>query len=626
MSTKIADLKFLPGFHRESTQYSEKGKWYDGNRVRFREGKPENLRGYEKHNTEALNGIARDLLTWADNDTRKHIITGTNRQVYVEKDQTLTDVTPIVSVVSASNNLNTTSGSNIVTVSIASHGLDVGDRIVFETPVTIGGNIDLTTSATGGPIFAITSVPNLNSLEVTSLLTATDTSATTGGAAVSIAILLENQLSDSIPGLGYGANIYNAGVSTTGERAWNEPAASSGFTFRGAQWKFDNWGEDILGLRRGGNIYYFDVDASTTPERMKPITSSTNAPYITATNAPSESNFFVVSPNDRHVICYATNEYATGSFNSMLVRWSDQEDFKQWTPATSTTSGEVILADGTEIVGAVRSRNAIHIWTDNAMYTQQFVGRPFIFNFQQVGTNCGLISPHGAIDFDGVSYWMGDNNFYAFDGRVRNLPCTIRRHLFDNFNMTNKDKVFAGVNSEFKEIIWLYPKGNSTEPNAYVIHNVEEQTWVYGDSFYTTFADRSVYNNTITTGEVSASTGQYIWNNEPADVYTGDGNNLSSFVESGAIDLAEGDEMLFADKLIPDYTLDTGESIEIFIKTKQYPSGNIVTKGPFTITANTQKVNFRARGRQATVRVSATNGGSWRWGSLRMGVQPDGKR
>ena len=146
---------------------------------------------------------------------------------------------------------------------------------------------------------------------------------------------------------------------------------------------------------------------------MKPITSSTNAPLITATNAPSQSNFLIVSPNDRHAICYATNEFGTGDFNSMLVRWSDQENFQNWTPATSTTSGETILADGTEIVGAVRSRNAIHIWTDNAMYTQQFVGPPFIFNFQQVGTNCGLIGPHAAIDYDGVSYWMGDNNFYA---------------------------------------------------------------------------------------------------------------------------------------------------------------------------------------------------------------------
>ena len=221
---------------------------------------------------------------------------------------------------------------------------------------------------------------------------------------------------------------------------------------------------------------------------------------------------------------------------------------------------------------------------------------------------------------------MGDNNFYAFDGRVRNLPCTIRRYLFDDFNMTNKDKVYAGINSEFKEIIWLYPKGNSTEPNAYVIFNVAEQTWVYGDNFYTTYADRNVYENTIATGAVSATAGQFLWDNEPDGVYTGDGANLSSFIESGSIDLNDGNEIMFMDRIIPDYTFDTGNSVEIYIKTKPYPSGTQITKGPFVIQSNTQKVDMRARGRQASVRVSGTNNGSWRWGSVRLGVQPDGGR
>ena len=626
MATKFANLKFIPGFHRESTQYSEEGKWYDGNRVRFREGKPENLRGYEKHNTDTVAGVARDILAWADNDTRKHLIFGTNERVYVEKDQVFYDVTPIVSVVSASDIFSTAAGSTVVSVNITNHGLQAGDRIIVEAASTVGGNIVLTSATSGGPIFAVVTSSDINNFSIDSLLTATNTSATAGGAAVSVAILLPNQLSNSIQGLGWGAGSWNAGTSTTGGRAWNNPSSSSGFTFRGCQWQFDNWGEDVLGLRRGGNLFYFDTDVSITPERMKPLTSATNAPFVTVTDAPSQSNYFVVSPNDRHVICYATNEYASGDFNAMLVRWSDQENFTNWTPSIQTTSGETILADGTEIVGAVRSRNAIHIWTDNAMYTQQFVGPPFIFNFQQVGTNCGLVAPHAAIDYDGISFWMGDNNFYAFDGRVRNLPCTIRRYLFDDFNMTNKDKVYAGINSEFKEIIWLYPKGNSTEPNAYVIYNVAEQSWVYGDSFYTTFADRTVYDNTIATGAVSATASQYVWDNEPDGVYTGDGLKLSSFIESAKVDIDEGTEIMFMDKIIPDYTLDTGNSVEIYIKTNEYPSSPTITKGPYTILGNTKKVNFRARGRQASIRVSATNDGSWRWGSVRVGIQPDGGR
>jgi len=622
----LVKLNFLPGFHRESTQYAEKGKWFDGNRVRFREGKPENLRGYVKHNTDSINGEVRDLLSWADNDTRPHIILGSNKEVLVEEGQEFYDVTPIVSVVSASNNLGTTANSVTVSVNIANHGLESGDRIIFQAAATVGDNIVLTSSSSGGPIFAVVTAPDLNNFTIESAVSATSTSATAGGTAVSIAYLLQNELSDSIQGLGYGASYYQAGASITGTRAWNVAASSSGITFRGSQWQFDNWGEDVLALRRGGNIYYYDSDISTTPERMKPITSSTNAPLITATNAPSQSNFLIVSPNDRHAICYATNEFATGDFNAMLVRWSDQEDFAQWTPATSTTSGETILADGTEIVGAVRSRNAIHIWTDNAMYTQQFVGPPFIFGFQQVGTDCGLIGPHAAIDYDGVSYWMGNNNFYAFDGRVNNLPCTVRRFLFDSFNMTNKDKVYAGVNSEFKEIIWLYPKADSTEPNAYIIYNVEERTWVYGDSFYTTFEDRNVFSNTLATGRVSATDSTYLWDNEPEGIYTGNGQELTSFLESSKTDLGEGDEILFIDRIIPDYTLDAGETIEVFVQTNEYPAAPAVVKGPFTITGTTQKIDMRARGRQASFRVSGTNTGSWRWGSVRANIKADGRR
>lgn len=626
MATKYAKLNFLPGFHRESTQYAEEGKWYDGNRVRFREGKPENIRGYQKHNTEVLNGIPREVLQWADNDTRKHLILGTNKQVYVEKDAALYDVTPIVSAVSASDVFSTNAGSTTVSVNITNHGVASGDRIIIEAATTIGGNIVLTSSTAGGPIFEVVTATNINNFTITSDVTAAATSATAGGTAVSVSFLLENELSDSIQGLGYGASTFQAGVSITGQRAWNDEASESGFTFRGTQWTFDNWGEDVIALRRGGNIYYLDVDASTTPERMKPITSSTAAPHITATDAPSQSNFLIVSPNDRHVICYATNEYGTGTFNSMLVRWSDQENFTNWQPAINTTSGETILADGTEIVGATRSRNSIHIWTDNAMYTQQFVGPPFVFNFQQTGTKCGLIAPHAAVDYDGISYWMGDNNFYAFDGRVRNLPCTIRRYLYDDFNMTNKDKVYAGVNSEFKEIIWLYPKGNSTEPNAYVIFNVEEQTWVYGDTFFTTFRDRKIFDNTITTGAVSATAGQYLWDNEPDNVYTGDGQALSSFIESAKLDIDEGDNMMFMNRIIPDYSLDAGNSVEVYVKTNEYPASPDVVKGPYQIFNTTKKINFRARGRQASVRVSGTNNGSWRWGSMRVALQPDGER
>jgi hypothetical protein len=611
---RLIKLDFVPGFNRESTQYAEEGKWFDGNRVRFREGKPENIRGYEKFSTDVISGFPRETITWTDNQTRPYIAIGTNTNLYTVQNETLYDSTPVVSIVSVAGNFQTFTTKAEVKVSVTNTTVQVADRIVFTSVDTIGGNIDI------NGVRAVTSVSGVSHFYV-SVATSAASNSTDAGTTGSMLFLLPSEESNSIQGLGYGAGVYNAGVSVSGARAWNEAASEGGFTFLASMWGLDTWGEDLLAQRRGGRLFYLDISASSAPGRAIEVTASPTA------------TTFLVSPNDRHVICYGAREFATsvgGGANPMLVRWSDQEDFTEWTPAITNTSGEVVLTEGARIIGAIRSRNAINIWTDKAMYTQQFVGPPFIFSFTQVGSNCGLIGQHAAINYDGVSFWMGENNFYMYDGRVQVMPCTIRRQLFGNFNGSQKEKVYAGINSEFKEIIWLYPTANSTEPNAYVIYNVEERTWVYGnlfaDGIVTTYNDRDIYSNTITTGKTSATADMYIYNNEPQDIYTGEGNPLSSFIETAYFDLDEGKQLLFADRIIPDFSFTAGETIDISLNTKDYPNSTERTKGPFTISQNTTKVDMRTRGRQASVRLSATNTGGWRWGALRLSVQPDGDR
>ena len=608
--TQFFNLKFIPGFHRESTKYAEEGKWFDGNRVRFREGKPENLRGYTKFSTDTISGFARDALTWTDNNTRKYLAYGTNTQLYVVQNENRTDSTPVASTTSVANNFDTSAGTARVKVNLGytpSHTVSVGDRIEFVSVDNFAG-----TSVNG--TFAITSVSAQDAFFITANQSATSNSTGVGGTNGKINLLIPNELPNDIQGLGYGAGTWN------GERAWNSPASSSDIVFQGAQWKLDTYGEDLLALRRKSKIAYLDVSENNYTLARASIVDT--APY---------ANSFIVSPNDGHVVCYGASTTATDTtIVPLRVAWSDQNNFRVWQPTATNTAGSVNLTEGSRIVGAIRSRNTINIWTDKAMYIQEFVGTPFIFRFTQVGSNCGMIGPHAAVDIDGVSYWMGDNNFYMYDGRVNTMPCTIRRHLFDNFNMVQKDKVYAGINSEFKEIIWLYPQDNSLEPNAYVIYNYEEQTWVYGNLFEngitTTFADRGVYDTTILTGRTSATGDMIVWNNEPDDIYTGDGQALSSFIESAEFDLDEGKQLMFADKLIPDYTFSTGEQIKFSIKTRRYPSDDFQEKGPFTINADTQKVNMRARGRQSVVRVSADAAGQWRWGSVRLAMQPDGER
>lgn len=620
-NSKLTKLNFIPGFHQESTQYAEEGKWYEGNRVRFREGKPENIRGYQKKTSTPLIGTTRAIHSWANNNTEKLLANGTEQRLNLLYNDLHYDITPITTVVSVSapgnGNFNTTAGSSLILISVTNHNVSARDWITFSS-TSINGfgtpGIDFSTSAYGGPTFQVVSTSGLNNffISVTSVAVSTETNQGNG----TLSYLLETEATDNIQGLGYGAGIYDAGASTTGERAWSDAATASNIIFQANQWSMDNWGEDLLAVRRGGQLIHWDADASVAPVRATLVAT-----------APDQINSIVVSPNDRHVIALGTKEYGTGTFNPLLVRWSDQEDYTNWTPSATTTSGEIQLVDGTAITGGIRTRNAIHIWTDRALYGLQFVGPPFIFQTQLLGDNAGLIGPHAAIELEGVTYWMGYNDFFAFNGRVQKLNCTVRRFIYDSFHMAQADKVYCGTNSEFHEVIWLYPANNSLEPNRYVIYNTLENHWVFGEGIFTTFEDRNTFNNTITTGRVSATASPYFWDNELPDVYTGDGQILTSYIKSADFDIEDGDELMFMDRLIPDYSLDSG-SIQITLQTKEYPSGSTITKGPYTIDSSTRKIDFRARGRQAAITVSSSDeeATDWRWGSLRLAIKPDGRR
>ena len=578
----------------------------------------------------------------------------------------------------------TSVGSTRITVSINNHGAVVGDWLVFSSTSINGfatNGRDFSTAEFGGPTFQAVSVQDLNLFSVSTLIAAASTEANQGHGTTGF--LLETGPLNNIQGLGYGAGNYvvekdsgtatgtttnklvdstqnfittvhigdkvnnvtdgttaiitaidsntlltlNANIMASGEvyiifdpnanntRGYNTASSTSNITFKATQWSLDNFGEDLLAVRRGGRLLHWDASQSPWPVRTS----------IVATG-PSKINSIVVSPNDRHVLALGTNEVVTSVFNPLLVRWSDREDYEDWTPSISSTSGELQLIGGTEIIGGIRTRNAIHVWTDTSAYALNFVGPPFIFKPTELGTNCGLVGPHAAIDVDGVSYWMGVSDFFVFDGRVRRLDCTIRRFFFDSFNITQADKVYAGLNSEFSEVVWMYPKESSMEPDAYIAYNFSENVWTSGTGFLTTYEDSRIFPDVITTGSVLKGGTPFLWNNEPKDVFNGDGLPLSSFIESADMDIEDGDDLMFINKLIPDITINTGY-LKFTITTRQYPTSSEVVKGPYPIDSGTDKIDLRVRGRQAKVRVStAALGSSWQWGSVRLAMQRDGKR
>jgi len=727
---KLVKLNIAPGIRRESTQYAEEGSWYDADRVRFRAGKPENLRGYETKVSATFDGAARDLLTYTDYDQQKRAIFGTPQKLYEHDQDRLVDITPVSTSTTITSAFTVALSATTVTVTAAGHGRATGDYVFFTSVsgpsggVTIGGNIILGTS-----VYEVTNL-GTNSFSIEVATTASAAQNSSGQATVHYPIF--TGVSNAAPGLGFGAAKYTAteptsvgiskvttnagsplvtvscgaahnaaandfvffkptsidavpatvggnliltkpsvgGVSvggplftvtsvastqiiittkanasasgdvtsnlnmtarifpqgTTG-RAYNKPTSvgATGFSSQITQWSLDNWGEDVLCNRRNGTLYLFDTDASTTPLRAVKVSGATNS-------TPTTIASILVSPNDRHVIALGANQFGTtasptGTYDPMTVRWSNQEDQTNWVPSVSSTSGEVQITDGNKIVGGVRSRNAINIWTDNALWLQTFVGPPFTFKFTQMGSGCGLIAPHAAVDYDGRTAWMGFDNFYAFDGQVRTLDCTVRRYVFDRLNESQKDKIFAGVNSEFKEIVWLYPSTDSNECDSYVIWSPDENYWTYGSGIFTTFADKGTFDNTITTG-VSVA-GNNLYNNEPENIFTINGEAATSFLESADFDINDGNELMFIDRIVPDLAINDGV-IKFSIKTKNFPEqadSELIEKGPFSISKNTNKVDLRARGRQGRVRVSCESAGTkWQWGTVRMSMQPDGLR
>ena len=620
--TKLSKIKLKPGLHRESTQYEEEGNWFDGDHVRFRAGKPENMRGYETKVSTAFDGSARDLVVYrSGNNNKKRAVFGTPDKLYEHDGDRIVDITPIVTAVTLANCFGTSSGQTRVCCSDAGHGQVVGNYVYFTSTAAFNA-VSLSTN-----VYPITSVADSNVFTI-DVTTAADATGSDVGSAT-FNYLLPTGNSIAVAGTGFGAALFQAGVCASQTRAWNEPASADAtdLVFDISQWSLDNWGDDVVANRNGGNIFYFSSDASTTPIRATSITTS-----------PISVNSIIVSPNDRHLIALGANEFAaaatvSGTFNPMLVRWSDQDNRSNWVPSVSSTSGEVVLTDGTKIIGATRSRSSIHIWTDNSMWLMSFAGPPFTFKFTPAGTNCGLIAPHAAVDYNGISYWMGYDNFYKYDGQVKTLDCTVRTFIFDRLGVKFKDKVYTGVNSEFKEIIWLYASDESgvTECDSYVIYSPENDYWTYGTGVFTTFADKEVFGNTITTGvslnDSGASTGNNkLFDNEPADYFTENNRTITSFVESADFDVEDGNEILFMNKLIPDFDLNTGK-LRVKIITKKYPeSGEEITK-EFDVTQLTDKINFRARGRQAKIRVSCSSqGASWQWGSVRLGFQGDGQR
>ena len=617
----LSKLQIAPGIDKQNTEYGAEGRWVDCDNVRFRYGLPEKIGGWEKVTSDALVGATRAILSYSDLNGVKYIVYGTNKKLYAYSEGSYADITPTRSTGTGNiTQFATTNGSSTVTVTDSSHGALIGD---FVTIASVSGAVGGISAANLQGEFEILTVPNANTYTIEAKAAA---SSDATGATANATYQVNTGAAVSLFGYGWGAGTWSTSTWNTsreGLTGADKPLLES------AKWALDNWGEDVLALQFNGGLFYWD-----TSDGLTSLATTTEV-----SGAPTKSRFMLVSGDDRHVICFGTETTigTTTTQDNMFIRWSDQESTSDWTPTATNTAGSFRLVDGNQINTAVRSRGAVMIWTDTALYSMQFIGAPLTFGFKQIGSNCGAVGINAAVDVSGNSYWMSNDSFFVYDGAVKKIPCSVEDYVFDDINENAKQDVFCAANSNYNEVMWFYASANSDQIDRMVIYNYAEKLWYIGTLARTSWSDYGVYPvpyatqflSTDTTATISTITGlkagrTFVFLHETGT--EDDGSAMANHIESGDIDIADGDNFMSISRFIPDFKNLTGTA-DITIKTRPYPSGTQTSHGSFDVTTSTTKVNTRIRGRQVAVRVSSdATGDKWRYGTMRLDIRPDGMR
>lgn len=610
---RLTELNFKVGVIKENTELDATGHWVDADKIRFRFGRPELMGGWQRVIDPSQNnkifGVPRLLDTLRNRLGESAAFIGTNQGAFSSQLSTFYNITPVVSTVATSDILSTTAGSTKVVVSIPAHGLLDGTLVeIVSAAATIGGNIVLNPVSSVTATFPV-SVLGTNSFSIDTGVTAAATSAATGGS-ITVGLCYNAGNQSTVYQTGWGTGTWG------GNFGWSQSLANFAIPLR--LWSADLWGTDILAVPSKGPLMYWNTSAGIT-NHMTIVTA-----------APSVNQIVRVASEARHVLLYGTHD-VSGSYDPLLIRWCSQEDFTDWTPTGTNNAGDYPLPSrGSEIRAVSRVRDKTAILTDSDLYIQSYIGGNDVFGFVAAGEQCGVIARNAAIEYRGTLYWMSNNGqFYMYDGRVQPMPCTVLRYVYENLDTAYTDKIYAGVNSTFDEIIWFYPSIDSTdgENDRYVIYNTSERHWTIGTMARTAWEDSGTFEYPLATGTV------------PSDLYyqefgyTADTSALTANLESAYFDTNDGDIIMFANKFSPDFsnisnnTPYTG-TLKVSLLARKYPGGDVITKGPFAVTGTTQKVSTRLRGREFAIQIQSSTSSNvpWRMGQFRMAIEPDGMR
>jgi len=714
----LQKVKFAPGFNKQVTATEGEGQWVTGDNVRFRYGYPEKIGGWSQLGSVNITGRNTAIHHFINTSGIKYAVLGTNRILYAYSGGIFYDIHPIKATTTLTSAFSTTNGSAIVTITFSSaHNINKGDIILLDNFSSIT-NSNFVAANFNDNKFQVTTIPTSTTLTVTMASNESGSGATTSGGirvkhyypvgvALEVAstgwglgswggvesgvftstlssginasvttltmasassfptsgrVIIGSELisytgvsGNTLTGLTRGALGTTAAVHSSGDTVqdasgyagWNTAVSGDVVTAPGL-WSLDNFGNKLIATITGGESFEWDSNPTAANETRATIISG----------APTASEFSLVSTPDRHLIFFGT-ETTIGdptTQDPMFIRFSSQEDINTYTPSATNTAGTQRLSDGSKIVGAIRGRDAIYVWTDTALFIMRFVGPPFTFSFQQVGTNCGLIGKNAAVEVDGTAYWMSENGFFRYTGKLESLPCLVEDHVYDDINTIPKQHINVGLNNLFGEVIWFYPNSGSGTVNRMVAYNYldsssERPVWTVGTLARTAWQDSAVFGKPHATeydadGTTAATdTNHVIGCTDGVSTYfehetglnqvkEGAITAITASIESGDFDIGQqglagdGEFMMKIRRVIPDFLSQTGDA-RITLNLRDFPNDTQAssTLGPFTLTSGTQKIDTRARARSISLKIDNTGTSQfWKLGTFRIDYQPDGRR
>jgi len=622
-------LKFRPGVNRDTTNYAGEGNWFQMDKIRFLSGFPQKIGGWIRATPNTFLGTCRNLCNWITTFSDNLLAVGTELKLYLETGDYFYDITPLQATTAAGDvTFTATNGSSSVIVLDTSNPAKVGNYVTFSGAASLGGNV---TAAVLNTNHEIVTLVNANAYTIVVPVTANASDSGNGGASTIGYYDIDTGPVVDVYGYGWGAG-------TWGRLGWGLGSIVPVVTPARAWW-YDNFDNDLVTNIQNGSIYYWERGSSVNPTTALGTRAALMSSFGGASDVPVKAGQVLVSQQDKHLLCFGAVPYGSTSvddFDPLLIRWTNQDDPFNWTPTATNTAGFIRVSRGSRIIRAIPTRQEILTITDSHLYTLQFTGTTDVFSLQEYADNISIAGSRAVISANNVTFWMGQDKFYAYTGRVETLPTTLRNQVFGDINLDAGYSIIAGTNEGWNEVWWMYPSANSTYPNRYVIFNYNEKIWYYGTIDRTGWLDSPLRNFPLAVNTPSGSKTGVLYFQENG--VNDDTLPMESYIISNDFDLADGEQFMLTRRILPDINFDGSTAaqpeVKIQLRSRRFP-GTSATASPtdekrvVEVSANnyTDEIFIRARSRQMGFKVSSTDlGVQWQLGVPRLDARQDGKR